>query len=81
LDKGQQSQSGADAIVLGDVSNGREDSEYALVKRTNSDKPFTVKANAQGEIWLFVGTDSGYEGLTVLYYDRIKVTITEQQTN
>ncbi|MEO6285049.1 MAG: hypothetical protein ABIN80_16045 [Dyadobacter sp.] len=81
LDKGQQSQGGVDAIVLGDVANGREDSKYALIKKTNSDKPFTIKANANGEIWLFVGTDSGYEGLTVLYYDRIKVTITEQQIN
>lgn len=81
LDKGQQSQGGTDALVLGDVANGREDTKYALVKRSNSGKPFTVKASANGEIWLFVGTDSGYEGLTKLYYDRITVTINEQQIN
>ncbi|NIJ52037.1 hypothetical protein [Dyadobacter arcticus] len=81
LDKGQQSEQGEDALVLGNVANEREDAKYALVKRTNADKPFTVKANAQGEVWLFVGTDSGYEGLTLLYYDRIVATIKEVQVN
>jgi hypothetical protein len=81
LDKGQQSQAGADVLLLGDIANGREDSKYTLIKKTNSDKPITVRANANGEIWLFTGTDSGFEGLTVLYYDRIKVTITGQEVN
>jgi len=35
-----------------------------------------VNANSKGEIWLFVGTDSGYEGPTNLYYQRIDVTLT-----
>lgn len=78
LDKGQQSESGKDAVLLGNVSNGVDQTIYKLVRRSNLDKPINIKANAQGEIWLFVGSDSGFEGLTVLYYDHIRVTIIEQ---
>ena len=79
LDKGAQSQVGKDAVLLGNVSNGADTYGYKLVERSNTDNPFTVRANAQGEIWLYIGTDSGYEGLSVFYYDRITATITEQQ--
>jgi hypothetical protein len=34
-----------------------------------------VKANAQGEIWLVVGTDSGFEGKTTIYYNSIQAVI------
>ncbi|WP_439555716.1 hypothetical protein [Dyadobacter sp.] len=81
LDKGQQSQGGKDAIVLGDVANGTDKVKYTLVDRSNAGKPLIVKANANGEIWLFVGTDSGYEGITRLYYNRIKVTLQEVQAD
>ena len=33
---------------------------------------------AMGALWLLVGTDSGFEGLTALYYQRIEVTLTAQ---
>lgn len=79
LDKGAQSEIGKDAVLLGNVSNGADTYVYKLVERSNADKPFTVKANAQGEIWLYVGTDSGFEGLSIFYYDRITATLTEQQ--
>lgn len=75
IDKGQQATGGREMIVLGNVSNGIDSAAYRLVKRTNADAPVSVKANANGELWLAVGTDSGFEGLTVLYYDRIKATI------
>ena len=35
-----------------------------------------VNANSRGEIWLLVGADSGFEGRTSLYYQRIDVTLT-----
>ncbi|WP_157474592.1 hypothetical protein [Dyadobacter sp. Leaf189] len=77
LDKGQQSQGGADVLVLGDVANGTDQVKYTLIDKSNADKPFIVKANPNGEIWLFVGTDSGYEGTTRLYYNRIIATLQE----
>ena len=35
-----------------------------------------VNANSDGELWLLVGTDSGFEALTAIYYQRIDVTLT-----
>jgi hypothetical protein len=81
LDKGQQSNEGKDAVLLGNASNGLEQEKYAIVKRSNLDKPFTVKVGAQGELWLFIGSDSGFEGLNTLYFDRAKVTIKEVAVN
>ena len=81
LDKGQQANEGKDAAILGNASNGLDTEKYAIVKRSNADKPFTVKVNAQGELWLFIGSDSGFEGLNILYFDRAKVTIKEVAVN
>lgn len=75
FDKGNQSQGGSDMVVIGDVANGKEEFVYNLIRRQTGNRPVKVKANAAGEIWLLVGTDSGFEGLTRLYYDEIKVTI------
>ena len=77
LDKGRQSESGKDLIVLGNVANGLETDTYAIVKRDNLTKPAIVTSDASGAIWVCIGTDSGFEGLTQLYYDKIKVTVTE----
>jgi hypothetical protein len=35
-----------------------------------------VTASPGGELWLFVGTGSGFEGFTSLYYQRIDVVLT-----
>jgi hypothetical protein len=80
LDKGNQSQEGKDAIILGNISNAREDTAYAIVRRATP-QPITAQASSDGDLWLFVGTDSGFEGLTRLYYDRIRVRIVEKAVN
>lgn len=46
---------------------------FALFQRS-AQHP-TVTANANGELWLFVGTGSGFEGLTRLYYQSIRVNL------
>lgn len=78
LDKGAQSEGGKDLINIGNVANGLETDTYKIVKRDNLTKPVTVTADASGAIWVCIGTDSGFEGLTKLYYDKIKVSITEK---
>ncbi|WP_159470639.1 hypothetical protein [Dyadobacter sp. 3J3] len=78
LDKGIQSEGGKDLINIGNAANGLETDTYAIVKRDNLTKPVTVTADASGAIWVCIGTDSGFEGLTKLYYDKIKVSITEK---
>ncbi|MVM34702.1 hypothetical protein GO755_32035 [Spirosoma sp. HMF4905] len=74
LDKGNQSTGGKDAVLLGNIGAGDDVTSYKLITRSNVESPLTVRTNAQGELWLIVGTDSGYEGLTTLYYSNIKIT-------
>ncbi|MDE2823057.1 MAG: hypothetical protein OXK79_06090, partial [Chloroflexota bacterium] len=72
IDKGNQSRGGGAMVVLGNVAHpdvtGRE---YRIKTLDNDGRPLTVQADGEGRVWLIVGTDSGFEGLTTLYYDRI----------
>lgn len=75
IDKGNQSQEGADMINIGNVGIEGEEYRYELIRRGNDDRPFSVTTDTTGNLWLIVGTDSGFEGLTTLYYKRIKVRL------
>lgn len=74
VDKGAQSDEGKAVSLLGNVANEKDVEEYSLIQRSNKEQPLTARTNAQGELWVFVGTDSGFEGDQALYYNRIKVT-------
>jgi hypothetical protein len=83
IDKGNQSGGGADAEVAGDIANGipceqaleQDPVPYAIVTREHTlGDPVTTAPD--GTLWLLVGTDSGFEGRTSLYYDRIVVELT-----
>ncbi|WP_381523487.1 hypothetical protein [Spirosoma soli] len=74
IDKGSQSEGGRDAVLLGNIGAGEDVTDYKLITRSNTDDPLTARTNDKGELWLIVGTDSGYEGLTTLYYSSVKVT-------
>jgi hypothetical protein len=75
LDKGNQGSGGADMQVSGDIANTKlcPDETYQL--KTLSLTGFSVTSDASGRLWIVLGTDSGFEGTTVLYYDRVTVTI------
>ena len=79
VDIGQQSQGGSAASVAGNISTGSNDcmstAPFRTITRSHR-HPVPVMSNAVGEIWLIVGTDSGFEGLTRLYYQSIKTTLT-----
>ncbi len=75
IDKGGQSQGGSDMVVLGDFSNDTDQQVYALKTVTNSEQSFSVMPNESGELWIIVGTDSGFEGNTTIYYNSIKVEL------
>lgn len=74
IDKGEQNNEGKNAILLGDISSESDTDNYTLISRSNIDKPFVARSSDKGELWLLVGTDSGFEGLTTLYYSKINVT-------
>ncbi|AUI70589.2 hypothetical protein [Beggiatoa leptomitoformis] len=76
LDKGNQSVGGTDMMVLGDIAVETENEQYKLKTLTNPE-PFKFTTDSTGMIWLVIGTDSGFEGLTRLYYPSIKATFAE----
>ena len=69
---------GIAASGTGNIANGQPcnpgTSPYVSVQRTHQHTS-PVNANANGELWLIVGTDSGFEGPTALYYQQINVTL------
>ncbi|MEK0369383.1 MAG: hypothetical protein QQN62_07270 [Nitrosopumilus sp.] len=75
IDKNNQSSSGKDMIQIGNIGTKKDIFEYTLIKRNNFNKPFKVKTDVNGEVWLIVGTDSGFEGKTTLYYYTITVKL------
>ena len=77
IKKMQQAGDGADMKVIGNVANGTEENKFKLVKRTGE---FTGKSDANGNLWVIVGTDSGFEATTTLYYTGVKVVLTETTT-
>lgn len=74
-DKGSQNNSGKNAILLGNIGIEGSDYKYQIIKRNNDKTPFSAKTNDKGELWILVGTDSGFEGVTTLYYTQIKVLL------
>jgi len=80
VDKGNQAQSGTAASVAGNIANGIPCEQafpylpFVLIQRSHQHTT-NVMANSNGELWLLVGTDSGFEGLTRLYYQSIRVRL------
>ncbi len=77
-DKGWQSEGGDNAVVVGDAAKVDNDEfdVYELKTLNNTGNPLTIRSDNDGNLWVFVGTDSGFEGTTVLYYTNISVTLT-----
>ncbi len=76
MDKGSQNDDGAHALRIGNVAKESGDDEsYALKNLDNMEQPLRATADAQGNLWVFVGTDSGFEGKTTLYYTGINIIL------
>ncbi len=76
IDKGNQSGEGEAMLVIGNVAHPDVmGNEYRIKSMDNAGRPLPVKTDSEGRMWLIVGTDSGFEGLTTLYFDRISYTL------
>jgi hypothetical protein len=79
VDKGNQAAGGPAASPAGDVANGLPcepgNERFVSLRREHVHMP-PVTASAEGDLWLLVGSDSGFEGRTTLYYQRIEVKLT-----
>jgi hypothetical protein len=77
VDKGNQASGGKNAGAVGNIANGipcDQPSRFVLIDRLYH-HPELVRTDSRGQLWVIVGTDSGYEGLTALYYYQIIVTL------
>jgi hypothetical protein len=77
-DKGQQANGGKDAGVVGTIANGTpcEGSSYPYVRvRKEYAHAREIRTDDRGSMWLLLGTDSGFEGLTGLYLESIAIRI------
>lgn len=73
IDKGNQSVGGKDMFVVGHVGVADDTIEYTLISNNNFSKPKMVKTNNSGEAWVIIGTDSGFESTTAIYYNNIVI--------
>ncbi len=77
IEKGNQATDGEAMINIGDVAHPDvTGEEYRIKTLDNQERPLQVISDSEGRIWLIVGTDSGFEGLTAIYYARIAYTLT-----
>lgn len=75
VDIGHQSNSGTNAVVIGNIATTLTDcNNQAFESKEESTKsPVTVCSDAQGQLWIFVGTDSGFEGKSALIYTKVSI--------
>lgn len=78
VDIGNQSVGGAAASVAGNIVNGSMscsgDAPFASVTLHHQHTSI-VTSDPLGDLWLLVGTDSGFEGRTTLYYQSISAVV------
>jgi hypothetical protein len=81
VDKGTQADGGANALVLGNIANQRPCDNtppvFELKSFDSGADSLDVTTDAGGAAWVFVGTDSGFEGTTNLYYTRFSARFSE----
>ena len=73
IDKGNQSQGGKDLVVVGDMAKPRDAADGFVFKNMSVERIATT--NAEGQIFIIIGTDSGFEGFTEYYLDDIFLSV------
>jgi hypothetical protein len=78
IDKGNQVQSGADALALGNIANSSTDCEQRSYeeKLLSSTTPLVTQTDAGGALWIIFGIDSGFESGSGIYYLGAQVSAT-----
>ncbi|VAW54220.1 hypothetical protein MNBD_GAMMA06-1286 [hydrothermal vent metagenome] len=83
IDKGNQKNSGSNAINIGDFANSKncEDNDFTYELKTlnNDSTPFSIFTNSDGALWILLSTDSGFESTTSIYYISGTIRIKRQE--
>ncbi|MFN6971756.1 MAG: hypothetical protein ACK4NN_12875 [Rheinheimera sp.] len=78
--KGYQSEDGTQAKVIGHFATPGATCDADRYKSktivTTPQQALELTTNADGSIWFFIGTDSGFEGLTTIYYRSVELILT-----
>jgi len=77
LDKGNQTSSGEDMFAIGHIGVSDTTTVYSFIKRNNNAVPIEITTDEEGAFWVVIGTDSGFEGITTLYYNNIKLVVSK----
>jgi hypothetical protein len=78
IDKGNFNEGGADMITIGHVGVAPTTTQFTEIVRNNSyANVFKLQTNSRGEAWVIIGTDSGYSGITSLYYTGLDLIFNE----
>jgi len=63
---------------LGDVAISGDQYVYKLISRKKSSGISVIQSDNDGKLFAIIGTWSGFEGISTLYYTRIKITLTQK---
>lgn len=74
IDKGNQTTDGVDMNAIGHIGVSDTTTEFTLINRNNAANLFSITTDVNGEVWICIGTDSGFEGTSTLYYNNINLT-------
>lgn len=78
--KGYQSEDGTQAKVIGNFATPGANCDADRYKnktiQTTQQQTLEFTTNTDGSIWFFIGTDSGFEGLTTIYYRSVELSLT-----
>jgi hypothetical protein len=78
IDKGNQAIGGENALVVGDVASsqmcGQGQPQWQLKQLSSGAETIAVTTDGDGQAWLLMGTDSGFESTTSLYYTQVLAT-------
>ncbi len=79
IDKGNQSTGGENAAVLGHFGNDNqcENVSYVLKVLDNFAAPLEFISDGNGSVWIFAGTDSGFESTTTIFLNSFNITFKE----
>lgn len=79
IDKGNQATGSRQAAVLGHIARDDGGSDGFDTKSVGGEEEVSyVTADDDGRVWIFAGTESGFEGRTEIYITRISATFTPQ---
>jgi hypothetical protein len=78
IDKGEQMEEGNTTLIVGHIGNSSDDCHeppYELKDFDSAPRKLRVRTDAAGALWLFVGTESGFEGRTTVYITKVRARL------